>query len=123
MLRRLVLRGPLDDAPFLGPVVILTDHGTGSTSEFFAAGLQDTGRAVTVGETSAGAVLPSIFEKLPTGAIFQYAIADYRSPKDVLVEGRGVPADVVVQQTRESLLAGHDAQLDAAIKYVSTASR
>ena len=110
------------EAPFMGPVVILTDHGTGSTSEVFAAGLQDTGRAVTVGETTAGAVLPSIFEKLPTGAIFQYAIADYRSPKDVLVEGRGVPADVVVQQTRASLLAGHDAQLDAAVKYVNASS-
>lgn len=111
------------DAPFLGPVVILTDHGTGSTSEVFAAGMQDTGRAVTIGETSAGAVLPSVFEKLPTGSIFQYAISDYRSPKDVLVEGRGVPADVVVQQTRESLLAGHDAQLDAAVKYISNYSR
>jgi carboxyl-terminal processing protease len=110
------------EAPFLGPVVILTDHGTGSTSEVFAAGLQETGRAVTIGETTAGAVLPSVFEKLPTGAIFQYAVADYRSPKDILIEGRGVPANLAVPLTRESLLAGHDTQLETAIKYVVTAS-
>ena len=107
------------DSPFLGQIVILTDHGTGSTSEVFAAGMQESGRAVTVGETTAGAVLPSVFEKLPTGAIFQYAISDYRSPKDILIEGRGVPPNITVPQRRESLLAGGDAQLDAAIKRIN----
>ena len=111
------------DNPFLGPIVILTDHGTGSTSEVFAAGMQESGRAVTVGETTAGAVLPSVFEKLPTGAIFQYAISDYRSPKDILIEGRGVPPNIAVPQTRESLLAGRDAQLDAAIKQINMSNR
>jgi len=106
------------DSPFPGPIVILTDHGTGSTSEVFAAGMQESGRAVTIGETTAGAVLPSVFEKLPTGAIFQYAISDYRSPKDILIEGRGVPPNITAPQTRESLLAGRDAQLDAAIKQI-----
>ena len=57
--------------------------------------------------------------KLPTGAIFQYAISDYRSPKDILIEGRGVPPNIAVPQTRESLLAGGDAQLDAAIKRIN----
>lgn len=104
--------------PFLGPVVILTDYGTGSTSEVFAAGMQEIRRAVIVGETSAGAVLPSVFDRLPTGAVFQYAISDYRSPKNVLIEGRGVVPDIAVAQTRAALLAGRDRQLAAAIKYI-----
>ena len=105
--------------PFAGRIIILTDHGTGSTSEVFAAGMQETGRATLVGETSAGAVLPSIFEKLPTGYLFQYVISDYRSPKNILIEGRGVIPDLEVKQTRTALLAGGDAQLAAAIKLVS----
>jgi carboxyl-terminal processing protease len=105
--------------PFLGKVVILTDYGTGSTSEVFAAGMQESGRATVVGETSAGAVLPSLFEKLPTGAIFQYAISDYRSPNNILIEGRGVKPDIAVPLTREALLAGRDDQLEAAIKFIS----
>ncbi len=105
--------------PFAGRIIILTDHGTGSTSEVFAAGMQETGRATLVGETSAGAVLPSIFEKLPTGYLFQYVISDYRSPKNILIEGRGVIPDIEVKQTRTALLAGGDAQLAAAIKLVS----
>ena len=104
--------------PFTGKVIVLTDHGTGSTSEVFAAGMQDTARATIVGETTAGAVLPSVFEKLPTGYLFQYAISDYRSPKNVLIEGRGVVPDVQIKQTRAALLAGGDAQLAAALKLI-----
>ena len=103
---------------FTGPVVILTDHGSGSTSELFAAGLQESGRAKVVGDTSAGMVLPSMFEKLPTGYLFQYAFADFRTTRDILLEGRGVRPDVEVPQTRAALLAGRDAQLDAAVKLI-----
>src|SRR5258706_2189322 len=59
--------------PYLGPVVILTHGGSASTSEIFAGGMQEIGRAVVVGERTAGAALPSHFQKLPTGALFQYA--------------------------------------------------
>lgn len=100
--------------PFLKKVVVLTDHGSASTSEMFAAGLQEAGRGVVVGETSAGAILLSVFDPLPTGYVFQYAISDYKSPKNVLIEGRGVKPDREVVLTRESLLAGRDIQLEAA---------
>jgi carboxyl-terminal processing protease len=101
--------------PFKGKVVVLTDHGSASTSEMFAAGIQENGRGKVVGETSAGAILLSVFDSLPTGYMFQYAISDYKSPNNVLIEGRGVKPDREVAMTRESLLAGRDAQLDAAI--------
>jgi len=101
-----------------GPVVILTDGGSASTSEVFAAGLQELGRAVVVGERSMGAALPSYIEKLPTGALFQYAIADFKTPKGTLIEGRGVVPDVEMNLTRAALLAGHDPQLDAAIEQI-----
>ncbi len=101
--------------PYTGPVVVLIDGGSGSTTEIFAAGLQELRRAVIVGERSAGMVLPSDMIKLPTGAIFQYAFADFRTPSGALIEGRGVAPDVDVKHTRESLLAGRDAPLEAAI--------
>jgi carboxyl-terminal processing protease len=106
---------PQADA-YRGKVVVLTDGGSASTSEVFAAGLQETGRARVVGETTMGAILVSLFDRLPTGAIFQYAISDYKSPKKILIEGRGVKPDVEVKLTRESLLAGRDLQLEAAIQ-------
>src|SRR5262247_3403363 len=59
-------------SPYTGPIVILIDAMSGSTSEIFAGGMQELGRAVVIGERSAGACLPSYFQKLPTGAIFQF---------------------------------------------------
>lgn len=108
---------PQSDA-FSGKIVILTDYGTGSTSEVFAAGMQDIKRAKIVGETTAGAVLPSVMEKLPTGALFQYAIADYKSPNKILIEGRGVRPDIEVNLTRGSLLKGQDLQIETAVREI-----
>lgn len=101
-----------------GKIIILTDYGTGSTSEVFAAGMQEIGRASVVGETSAGAVLPSLFDKLPTGAIFQYAISDYKSPKNILIENRGVIPDTEIKLTRSTLLEGRDVQIEEAIRQI-----
>lgn len=100
---------------FRGRVVVLIDGGSASTSEVFAAGLQETGRARVVGETSMGAVLLSLFDRLPIGARFQYAVSDYKSPKNILIEGRGVKPDVEIKMTRANLLAGRDVQLETAV--------
>jgi carboxyl-terminal processing protease len=104
--------------PFKGKVVILIDGGSASTSEIFAAGMREIGRATVVGETSMGAALPSLFQKLPTGALFQYAFADFKSPKGSAIEGRGVTPDVEVKLTRAELLKGRDPQLEAAIAQI-----
>jgi carboxyl-terminal processing protease len=103
---------------YLGPVVIIIDEMSASTSEVFAGGMQGLGRATVVGTRSAGAALPSFFEKLPTGALFQYAIGDFKTPKGILIEGRGVAPDVEVKLSREALLNGTDPQLDAAIREI-----
>ena len=105
--------------PYLGPVVILVDGGSASTSEIFAAGLQEAGRASVVGEQTMGAALPSIFGKLPTGALFQYAIADFKTPNGVLIEGLGVKPDIEVKLTRRALLEGRDPQLEAAVSVIN----
>ncbi|HXU09487.1 MAG TPA: S41 family peptidase, partial [Blastocatellia bacterium] len=111
------------DKAYLGPVVIITDGGSASTSEVFAAGMQELGRATIVGERSVGAALPSVFQKLPTGALFQYAIADYKTPKGTLIEGRGVAPNVESLLTRRALLEGRDPQLDAAIEIINKQSK
>ncbi|HEX7597694.1 MAG TPA: S41 family peptidase, partial [Polyangia bacterium] len=108
--------------PFAGRVVILVDEGTASTSEIFAAGMQEAKRAVVVGDTSAGAALGSIIEELPGGAVVQIPVADFKTPKGVSIEGRGVQPDRRVFETRAGLLAGRDVVLDAGLE-VAKASR
>ena len=103
---------------YTGQVVVLIDGETLSAGEMFAAGLQETGRAMIVGERSAGATLPSVAKELPTGAILQYAFADFRTPKGNLIEGHGVDPVIAVKLNRAALLAGHDSQLEAALKVI-----
>jgi carboxyl-terminal processing protease len=106
--------------PFGGPVAILVDEGTGSTSEIFAQALHDLGRVKVVGAgPSQGAALPSLIELLDGGAILQYVVADYTSPAGGSVEGKGVAPDVVVDETRADFRAGKDPVLAAAIAAVS----
>jgi carboxyl-terminal processing protease len=113
--QKLVAQPEAGVTPFLGPVAILTDEGTASASEILAAGLQEAKRAVVVGDASLGAVLPSVIEQLPHGAVMQYVVADFKTPKGVLLEGRGVQPDKRVVETRAGLRSGHDPVLDAAL--------
>lgn len=97
------------------PVAVLIDEMSLSTSEIFAGGLQEMKRAVVVGRPTGGMVLPSNIERLPGGIRFQYAVADFKTPKGVLLEGRGVRPDVTVDLTRTQLLAGGDPILERAM--------
>ena len=111
-------RPELGATPFLGPLAILTDEGTASTSEMFAAGLQEAKRAIVVGDTTLGAVLPSVVQQLPGGAVMQYVVADFKTPKGVMLEGRGVQPDRRVVETRAAFRGGRDPVLDAALTAV-----
>jgi carboxyl-terminal processing protease len=101
-----------------GPLAILIDGMTGSTSEIFSGGLKDLGRARIIGTRSAGAALPSVFEKLPNGDGFQYAIANYISKGGKPLEGIGVIPDQEVKLTRKALLEGRDPVEDAALDWI-----
>jgi carboxyl-terminal processing protease len=106
--------------PYAGPLAILVDPLTGSTSEVFAAGLQAIGRARVFGETSAGQALPAMATRLPTGDVLLHVTADLVAPDGRRVEGRGVVPNEATPLRREDLLAGRDVALDAAVRWIST---
>jgi carboxyl-terminal processing protease len=103
---------------FNGPVAILIDECSMSTSEIMAGGMKDIGRARVFGTPSPGAALPSRIEKLPNGDGFQYAFANYVSAKGDVLEGKGVVPDEIVKPDRKSLLAGKDPVIEAAVKWI-----
>jgi carboxyl-terminal processing protease len=106
--------------PFRGPLAILVDGCSGSTSEIFAGGLKDLGRARLFGTRTAGAALPSVFERLPNGDGFQYAIANYVATGGKPLEGIGAIPDEDVKVTRRDLLEGRDPVVDAAVGWIHT---
>jgi carboxyl-terminal processing protease len=105
---------------FDGPVAVLIDEASMSTSEILAGGLQDIGRARIFGTPSPGAALPSRIEKLPSRDGFQYAFANYVSAKGQVLEGVGVKPDEIIRPDRATLLDGRDPVIDAAVAWIRT---
>ena len=106
--------------PFKGPLAILIDPMSASTSEIFAAGMQRIGRARVFGEPSAAAALPALMERLPSGDVFVHAVADFTDPLGKRIEGAGAVPDEIIPLTATDLAAGKDAPLDAAIRWISS---
>jgi C-terminal processing protease CtpA/Prc len=101
--------------PFSGPVAILVDENTGSTSECFAAALQSLGRARVFGQVTMGEALPALTKRLPNGDVLMYAIGNFVTGDGRSIEGRGVVPDEVVPP---SARPGEDAVVQAALRWV-----
>ncbi len=109
-------------SPFAGPVAVLVDGVTGSASELFAGGMQSVGRVRVFGEPTMGAVLPARMDRLPNGDVLYHAFADFVTSDGITLEGRGVIPDVTVPATRDDLIAGRDAVLEAALHWIAEES-
>ena len=107
-------------ARFTGPLAILVDPMSASTSEIFATGMQRIGRARVFGERSAGAALPALMERLPSGDVFVHAVADFTDPNGRRIEGAGAVPDEVVPLRVGDIVAGRDAPLEAAARWIAS---
>ncbi len=106
-----------------GPVAILVDELTASTSEIFASAMQGLGRARVFGRPTMGQALPAVTKRLPSGDVLLYAMGDFTAAGGRSVEGQGVVPDHPVLLSREALARGADDILDAALKWIDTARR
>lgn len=116
-------RATLDGSPMTpsdGALALLTDGMSMSTSELFAAGLQESGRARVFGDTSGGQALPALMTRLPNQDVLMYAFANLLTPDGVRIEGRGVIPDVPIPLRRLDLLEGRDPALEAALDWIGT---
>jgi carboxyl-terminal processing protease len=105
--------------PYLGPIVILLDEECASESEEMTGGLQAIGRVFVIGKPSRGEDMDATLEGLPMNSLaLLYPVGLSRTPKGVVIEGRGVKPDLEVKLTRAELLKGSDAQLEGAIQHL-----
>jgi carboxyl-terminal processing protease len=109
--------------PFAGPVAILVDELTGSTSETFTGSLQSLGRARIFGRPTMGQALPALTRTLPNGDVLMHAVGDYVTSTGRSLEGGGVVPDEVVPLSAEALSAGHDGAVDAALRWFDSVKR
>ncbi len=99
---------------YTGPVVILIDTLNMSTSETFALSLADTGRAQTVGRTTAGATGNPTPFRLVGGGRARYSLGALTRLDGTPLEGNGVFPDVAVEWTIEDVRQGRDPDIETA---------
>jgi carboxyl-terminal processing protease len=108
---------------YAGPIVILTTTYSGSSSELFAGGLQEIGRAKVVGTQTCGCVIGiSHNEKMKGGGVLEVSEILWFTPKSRKYEGEGVIPDKVVAPTISDLQQRRDVVLDQAIQLLKTTS-
>jgi len=101
------------------PVAILIDGLSGSTSEMFAGGLVDIGRAEVFGHCTAGAALPATTHPLKNGDILLHAIADFRTPSGISIEGSGICQRIGPAPTASDYAAQPEAELRDALRWIA----
>lgn len=102
------------DAAYNGPLALLISPRSASAAEVTASALRHHGRAVLVGRGSAGAVLTSLYFRLPDGGRLQVPVYDLYDPAGRRIEGAGVEPDVHAAPTLALIRAGRDPVLEAA---------
>ncbi len=100
---------------YRGRVVVLIDEYCFSAGEALASVVKDTRAATLVGRRTPGAMLSASEVSVGGGWTLLLPVWDFRTPRGVRVEGRGVEPDIAVQY-RE----GEDADIAAALKFLDT---
>jgi carboxyl-terminal processing protease len=100
-------------------VIALIDRGSASASEIVAAALQDTGRALLVGQRSFGKGTVQQWQELPgEGGAFRLTIARWLSPEKRWIANVGIEPDVTVTAPAATL-PSDDPTVDRALELLA----
>ncbi len=82
------------------PLVVLVNSNSASASEIVAGALQESGRAIVIGEQTFGKGVGQTVISLSDGSQLQYVSFEWLTPNRNSLSERGVTPDIVVADTR-----------------------
>lgn len=82
-----------------GPVAVLVDHDTASSSELVTGALQELRHGIVVGSRTRGKWTVQKLEDLPNGYAIKFTMAVFTTPSGKSFEGTGLAPDVEVDQS------------------------
>jgi carboxyl-terminal processing protease len=102
--------------PYTGPLIILTGPNTMSTAEDFLVPLDYSGRALLLGEPTAGTTGNPVNVLLPGGAILRVCSLWSTYPDGREFVGRGIQPQITVHPTVAGIRANRDEVLERAVE-------
>ncbi len=100
------------------PLVLIVGSDTSGTPEVFAAAMQASGRAVVVGQTTAGAVQGFETIALPDGSRLFLATSSFRTTQGLDLSKAGVKPDFPLDANWDSYTLDEDPVLGAALSLI-----
>jgi C-terminal processing protease CtpA/Prc len=107
---------PEGEARFIGPIVLLTCDSVFSGGEAFALAIKQLPHLTIVGDHTNGIFSYELEKKLPNGWRYTLSYQKYFSADMICYEGKGVPADIELFNTKSDIEAGTDPLITRAIE-------
>ena len=101
------------------PLVVLINGGSASASEIVAGAIQDTDAGKLIGVKTFGKGSVQRIIPLDKDSAVKITIAEYHTPKDRSIHGKGIEPDIVVEMPKDKD-AKSDPQLDKAIEVLKS---
>jgi carboxyl-terminal processing protease len=105
---------------FTGPIVLLTCDSVFSGGEAFALAIKQLPQVTIVGDHTNGIFSYELEKKLPNGWRYTLSYQKYFSADMVCYEGKGVPADIELFNTRSDIEAGTDLLITRALEVLQS---
>lgn len=113
---------PKGDVQFTRPIVLLTCDAVFSGAECFALALRELPYVTILGEHTNGIFSYQLEKTLPNRWNYSLSYQEYLSADMICYEGKGVPADIELLNTKADLDAGEDPLITRALEILSQQS-
>jgi carboxyl-terminal processing protease len=110
---------PVGDYQYGKPIVLLTSRFSQSAAETFALAMNELDHVMVMGDTTCGGYSDNPATELYNGWILSFSVGDFRAADGTSYEGKGMPPDIYIVNSKEDLLQGNDKVLEHAIQHLS----
>lgn len=111
---------PQGAVQFAAPIVLLTCDAVFSGAEVFALAIKELPYVTILGDHTNGIFSYQLEKRLPNGWEYCLSYQEYLSADMVCYEGRGVPADTVLLNTKRDLDTGVDPLIIRSLELLSS---
>ncbi|MFK7970331.1 MAG: S41 family peptidase [Bacteroidia bacterium] len=107
------------DAPYLKPVILLTNRAAVSAAETFGLQMKSFAHVTQIGDSTAGDfsdVSPDRF--LPNGWVYSMSMQQFLLPDGSSLDGIGLVPDIQITNTEADIAAGNDKVMERAFQFL-----